>query len=255
MAAIEFEKRGHIGIISLNNPPLNITNHEIFNGIREAFEAVDAMEDVYVVILRSAVKKAFCTGNDINEFLELTDAEKIFAHDEIVSGAAMAVYNCRKPVIAAVNGYTVGGGIVLAACCDILVVSDEARFWMSEVKIGSLGGTEFLQLLLPGKLARYYAMTGKQFTAGQLYGWGGAVEIVPYERLMDTAVRIAEELMENAPLAISLYKQVMNKNDDSRLKEKFHREREHMVILKKTEDAAEASRAFLEKRKPVYKNK
>lgn len=255
MSGIEFKAEDKIGIVTLNLPPLNLTNHAVFLQIQQLFESINEMEDVYVVILRSALKKTFCAGNDINEFLELHDEDAIFAHDKIVSGAAMAVYQCKKPVIAAVNGVTVGGGLVLAACCDIIVASDDARFWMSEVRIGSIGGSEFLQLLLPNKIARYYALTGKQFTADQLFRWGGALEVVPYERLLDTALRVARELMENAPIATSLFKQVMNENDDAKLKEKFHREREYMVLLKRTEDAEEATRAFLEKRKPVYRNR
>ena len=253
MGDIKTRKDGNKLIVTLDRPPLNLFDHALYNGINALFTDINDMDDVYVVVLH-ATGKNFSAGNDIEEFTTL-DSSNIDEHYKIVGESFAAVYSCKKPVVAAVQGYAVGAGLALPAACDVIVASEDATFFIPEIKVGFVGASEFLQLIVPGKIARYYAYTGKPIPVHRLYEWGSVLEVVPKERLLDTALRVADEILESAPQALEGFKLAMNHNDDERLLEKFYKESEYGTKFILTEDYRECLNAFFEKRKAVYKNK
>ena len=239
-------------IVTLDRPPLNLFDHELYNEINAFFTSVNDMDDVYTVVLR-ATGKNFSAGNDIAELKSL-NAENIEEHYRIVGESFAAVYNCRKPVVAAVHGYAVGAGMALPAACDVIIASEDATFFVPEIKVGIIGASEFLELIVPRKIARYYAYTGKPIPVKRLYEWGSVLEIVSKENLLDTALKVADELLESAPQALESFKLAMNHNDDERLLEKFYKESEYGIKFIPTDDYRECVNAFYEKRKAVYKS-
>lgn len=254
MSNITVKIENHIALVTLNNPPLNILSRDYFKEIEKVFDQMGEDDDVYVVILNSAAKH-FSAGFEIRELEDLLGKITMAEHNKIVGDSIASIYTCKKPVVAAVNGYAVGGGCALAGAADVIVASDDAQFWIPEIRIGFVGAHEFLKLIVPEKIARYYALTGKRITAQRLYEWGSVLEVVPRERLLETAYRVANELLENSPLILRHFKKAMNINDDAKLLEQFEVECRETEIFTESEDFKEAFTAFLEKRKPQYKNR
>jgi len=253
MSYLKTQKDGNILIVTLDRPPMNLFDHDLYNETKELFTSINQMDDVYVVVVEAAGKN-FSAGNDVAEFKTL-DSSNIEEHYKIVGEGLTAVYNCIKPTVAAVQGYAIGAGLAMPACCDVIIASEDATFILPEIKVGIVGASEFLMMLVPRKIARYYTYTGKPIPAHRLYEWGSVLEVVPKNRLRDTALRVANELLESAPQALEGYKQAMNANDDERLLEKYYKEAEYGYDFIPTDDFKECANAFFEKRKAVYKNK
>jgi enoyl-CoA hydratase len=159
----------------------------------------------------------------------------------------------RVPVIAAVNGYALGGGLALMASCDMVVASDTARFSLPEVKVGVMGGTRHLRRIVPDKVVRMMALTGKMVDAHYFYTLGVIHEVVPLAQLMPAAIRLALEICEHSPQCIELMKETMNLTEHMELDEGYQVECYATSIIKATAQSQEAVRAVLEKRKPNFK--
>jgi len=246
-----FEKSNHIGILTLNKPPFNIFDGSFYREIKAAFEKINEMDDIFVVIINSMFKH-FSGGGDLKEIQSVTEENAAYIM-QAVADCMTAVYTCKKPTIAAVNGRAVGAGTAFAASCDIIIASENARFSLPEISVGFIGAAEFLELLIPRKAARYYTYTGKEIPKNKLLAWGGIHAVVPDGKLMDEAVKVAEELMESAPYALSCFKEVMNINDDEKLAEKYMRGCSYFIRNSMTEDFKECHHALKDKRKPLYK--
>ena len=251
MGALKFKVENHIGVVTFDKPPLNLFNYDVYNEFGDLFRKISDMEDVHVVIL-NAEGKNFSAGNEIKEIQEICP-ENVVEHYRIVGEGLSAIYACKKPTIAAVQGMAVGAGLAAPACCDVIVAADDASFFIPEITVGIIGASEFLQMLVPKKIARYYAYTGKPIPAYKIYQWGGILELVPKKELNKTAIRIANDILEkSSPLALSCFKQAMNDNENDRLLEKFYQDGVYGRPFIETEDFKETGRAFYEKRKPIY---
>lgn len=254
MENVIVEKKGRIIYVTLNKQPLNIMEQNYYNEIRRVFEDINKMEGCCVVVLKSACKH-FCAGGQLEEIQSCSTEEGT----KVVAGAACncmsAIYSCKYPVIASAHGKCIGAGIAMALACDVIVASDDTTFTLAEIKAGYIGASEFLEMGLPRRLARYYIFTGETMTAQQWKDWGTLLDIVPRDQLEAKTEEIAAKVAEQSPLALTYFKEAMNINDDERLAEKYMLESTYTTKYNASEDCKETFRAFKERRKPIYQGR
>ncbi len=255
MGALSIKTDAHgIATVTFDSPPMNLFNYSVYDEFGFVFSDLSSRDDVSAVILNAAGKN-FSAGNDIAE-LQRVSIDNIDKHYRIVGEGLSAIYTCKKPTIAAVQGMAIGAGLAAAAACDIIIAADDASFFIPEITVGIIGAASFLRMLVPKKIARYYAYTGKPIPAYKLYQYGGLLELVPKKELNAAAMRIASELLErSSPIALSCLKQAMNDNENDRLLEKFYQEGVYGKKFVLTEDYIETASAFFQKRRPVYTGK
>lgn len=253
---ISHNKESKVVTITLNKQPLNICDQYFYAEIKEAFEQVSAMrEDIAVVLLHSGCKH-FCAGGSLEEIQECSTQENVDRIAGAAAGCMSAIYGCRYPVIAAVHGKAIGAGAALAACCDVVIAADSATFSVPELMAGYIGASEFLQMIIPRRLARYYIFSGDTLTAKQMEHWGAVLEVVAAEELLEKAAAVAEKIASSvSPLALAYSKAAMNHNDNEQLSAKYFHEAEYTLQYNKSEDCKENYNAFKEKRKPVFRGK
>ena len=255
MDYVSLKTENHICIVTMNKQPGNTYNRQFYCEIRDTFRSVGEMEQVWVVVLR-AEGKHFCTGNDVSEFTTIANAEAGVEYGRMVGESIASVYECPVPVIGAINGMALGTGLAIAACCDILIASENARFGIPEITVGIIGAACFIARMLPQQLHRYMSYSGDIMTADEMKHYGAVLKIVPKDQLLLAAMEIADHLTQNPPLALKGFKAAMNENENARLKEKYALEVSYgKKYMFDSEDIQEAFSAFLEKRKPVFKGK
>jgi enoyl-CoA hydratase len=253
MEFLKFEIRNGVGIVKIDKPPVNAINTQLYKEIDALFKSINGMDEVKAVILCSDGKH-FMAGNDLKELAQL-NRSSIFEYRDMVKNSMGAVYDCRVPVIGAVNGAALGAGLGYAASCDILVASEDALFGLPEVKVGFISAGEFLSLLVPGKVVNYMALTGRSVEAWEMMKYGAIYKVVPREKLMETAMELADDLMANSPLIQQYFKRALHTNANARLAEQCDVEWAFCADIVGSEDYKEAKTAFLQHRKPVYKGK
>lgn len=248
----------NIGLITINRPDkLNALNAETVTELFQVLKKLRQNDSVSVIIITGSGEKAFVAGADIAE---------ISRHDEI-SGRIFATRGQRvyrylekleKPVIAAINGFALGGGCELAMACHIRIASDNAKFGQPEINLGLLpgyGGTQRLPRLIGTTKALYFLLTGEMFDAQKALEMGLISEIVPQTELMTRATKIAEILCEKSPIAVKYILQAVTEGIEQNLDTALHIESELFGNICATEDMKEGTAAFLEKRKPNFKGK
>ena len=250
---IDYKKEGKIAIFTINRPQaLNAMNPM---GLEEFNKALIEFRDdpeVWVGIITGAGDRAFCAGADIKETLPVMKADKDLA-PTILRG--MEVY---KPLIAAVNGIALGGGLEFALACDIRIAAENARFGSTEVNVGLIpgwGATQRLPRLIPAGIAAEMIFTGKIIDAKEAYRIGLVNAVVPQEKLMATAMDLAGNICKVAPLAVRAAKEAISRGADTTLEEGLRIELNLEYKVLQTEDFIEGTTAFAEKRKPNYKGK
>lgn len=252
-----FEKREKIGIITMNRPKvLNAINTETLNELNEVISYVEKDEDIYVIIITGA-GKAFVAGADINEMKDMTTIEarkfsilgnRIFRKLEILA----------KPVIAAINGFAIGGGCELSMACDIRIASSKVKFGQSEVGLGitpGFGGTQRLARYVGTSMAKELIFTGRFFTAEEALSIGLVNAVYKPEELMDEAMKLAEVIAKNGPIAVRLSKEAINNGMQMDIDTAIRYESEIFGECFSTEDQKEGMNAFVEKRNKNFKNK
>ena len=250
-----YEKKDRIGIVTVNrpermnalHPPANLELHEIWNEFERD-------PDVWVGILTGAGDKAFSAGNDLRYTAE--HGRDMIRFAETGFGGLANRTSCWKPIIAAVNGYALGGGFEMALACDIIIAADHARVGLPEPKVGLMagaGGVHRLPRMIPQKIAMGYILTGRHMTAQEAHRLGVVNEVVPLAELMPTALKWAGEILDCSPLSIRASKQaaLMGLGHSVDLATRLtYTENEK---LRRSEDTVEGPRAFAEKRKPNWK--
>ena len=214
------------------------------------FAALDAEEGVRVVVMRGAGDKAFSAGGDVGEFLSLAPADLEQWGDTLT-----AAERCRKPVVAAIDGYTMGAGLELALACDFRVATRRSEFAFPEVRLGMIpgsGGTQRALRLIGMTRAKLFMMTGQRITAERAEAWGLITEAVADDTLDAAVGTLVGELAGRAPLALRTLKLVLNRGADAPLETALELERKAYAWLRSTGDYAEGVTAFLEKRPPRY---
>jgi enoyl-CoA hydratase/carnithine racemase len=253
-----YEKKGGIAYVTLNRPKvLNALNKATWEDLRAAFE--DARGDAAVrgVILTGAGDKAFIAGADIGELAQVTavEAEQSSSYGQDVLNL---VENLGKPVIAAVNGFALGGGCETAMACTIRLASENARFGQPEVKLGvppGGGGTQRLPRLVGKGRALQLILTGEMIGAQEAYRIGLVNEVVPAADLITRAEAILKQIFTNAPLAVKFSLEAVNKGMETSQSEGLALEASFFGLCAGTEDKREGTQAFLQKRAPQFKGR
>jgi enoyl-CoA hydratase len=255
---IIYEKSEGIATITLNRPEsLNAFNKEVIEEILQALEDIKADENTRVVILTGAGEKAFSAGADIKA---MKGMNALKARELSLMGEKLcnALENLEKPVIAAINGYALGGGLEVAMACDIRIASENARMGQTEINIGLIpgwGGTQRLPRLIGKTKAKELIFTGKIIDAKTAEQLGIVNMVVPADKLKEAVHQFALELASKAPVALKVAKSLINKGSEISLDAAIALEREGFGVVASTEDLQEGVSAFIEKRKPTFKGK
>jgi enoyl-CoA hydratase len=247
-------KEDHIGVVTINRPPVNAINAQAYQEITDTFHSINERDDIRVVVFRAEGEKAFIAGNDLNEFLTMTP-NNAGERMRKVRESFWSVYDCRVPVIGAINGHAPGTGLAYAAVCDILVASENATFSLPEINVGVMGGAKHLSRLVPQMVVRYMHYTGESMSAGEMKQYGAILEVVPKDQLLETAIAIARKIAKKSPIAIKLAKKSLNTIEYMDIKEGYKFEQGLSGELSAYEDSKEAIKAFFEKRDPVFLGK
>lgn len=239
--------------VTLNRPEAkNAANRALALGVSAAMDELDANDDVQVAILTGA-GGTFCSGMDLKAFVtgELPSIEGR-------GFAGLSEYTPRKPLIAAVEGYALAGGLELAISCDLIVTADNAKFGIPEVKRGlaaAAGGLIKLPRQIPSRVALELALTGDFIDASRAYELGLVNEVVPAGTALEAAKALAGRIAANGPLAVAISKQVVLNSSDWSSDEMWAKQQELVNPVFSSEDAIEGSVAFAEKRAPNWKGK
>ncbi len=253
-----YEKKGATAYLTLNRPKvLNALNTKTWEELQTAFEAARDDEEVHGVILTGAGDKAFIAGADINELAHLTAVE---GEESSSFGQAVLnlVENLGKPVIAAINGFALGGGCETAMACTIRIASETAKFGQPEVKLGVLpggGGTQRLPRLVGKGRALQLILTGEMISAQDAYRIGLVNEVVPAANLIPRAEAILKQIFSNAPIAVKYSLEAVNKGLETSQDEGLALEASFFGLCAGTEDKKEGTSAFLEKRAPQFQGR
>jgi enoyl-CoA hydratase len=244
-----------IATITLNRPKvLNALSPAVISEVGQALADLDANPDIRAVVLTGG-PKVFAAGADIGDMAERTAAEQL---QRDMTGAWAPIAGFTKPLIAAVNGYALGGGCELALMCDLIIAGDSARFGQPEINLGIIPGAGGTQRW-PRTAGKYAAMesvlAGTPVSAGRARELGLVNKVVPAEMTVAVAQRVARQLAEKPPLAVRLAKESVLKAFETPLAEGLAGERRSFYFLFSTEDQKEGMRAFLEKRKGVFKGR
>jgi enoyl-CoA hydratase len=255
---IVYEKNKGVATITLNRPEaLNAFSKEVVEEILDALEDVKKDENVRVVILTGAGEKAFSAGGDIKSMVGMT-ALKARELSRMGEKLCLALENLEKPVIAAINGYALGGGLEVAMSCGLRVASETARMGQTEINIGLIpgwGGTQRLTRLIGRTKAKELILTGKMIDAKAAEQLGIVNMVVPPDKFRETVRQFALELAAKAPVAVKVAKALINKGADISLESALALEREGFGVVASSEDLKEGVSAFIEKRKPTFKGK
>jgi enoyl-CoA hydratase len=247
-------KENHIGVVTVNRPPVNAINAQAYQEIADTFYSINERDDIRVVVFRAEGEKAFIAGNDLNEFLTMKP-ENADDRMQKVRESFWSVYDCRVPVIGAINGHAPGTGLAYAAVCDILVASENATFSLPEINVGVMGGAKHLSRLVPQMVVRYMHYTGEPMSAREMKEYGAVLEVVPKDQLLEAALKIARKIAKKSPIAIKMAKKSLNTIEYMDLKEGYKFEQGLSGELSGYEDSKEAVRAFFEKREPIFKGR
>lgn len=252
------EKKDRIAYVTINrSDKLNALNAQAKSELKEAFESLKNDASADIVILTGAGEKAFVAGTDIGELTQL-DAETGKRFSEGGQVVFNLIENLGKPVIAAVNGYALGGGCELAMACHIRIASENAKFGQPEVNLGIIpgyGGTQRLARLIGKGRAIEFTLTGDQIDAQEALRIGLVNKVVPQSDLMKTAEAIARKILSKGQLAVRMAIKAVNMTHETNLTDGQALEASLFGLCCGTEDFKEGTKAFMEKRKPVFKNK
>jgi enoyl-CoA hydratase/carnithine racemase len=255
---VVYDKKGPIACVTLNRPKvMNALNKVTINELRAAFE--DARDDsaVHGVILTGAGEKAFAAGADIAEIANNTAVE---AEEATRRGQALTdlIENLGKPVIAAVNGFALGGGCELAMACTIRIAAESAKFGQPEVKLGVMpgyGGTQRMPRLVGRGRALKLILSGDIIDAAEAYRIGLVDELVPYAQVIERAETVLKKIIANAPLSVKYALEAVNKGLEASVAEGLLIEASLFAVCASTDDKREGTSAFLEKRAPKFQGK
>lgn len=249
------EIRGRVGLVQLNRPQaMNAFNVVMLTELFDALEAFDKDKEVGAIIV-TGNEKAFAAGADIKEManaspFQMITGERVDLWDRI--------RGIKKPVIAAVSGWALGGGCEFSLSCDMVIASESAKFGQPEITIGIIpgaGGTQRLARLLGKQLTMEMVINNRTLTAAEALQFGLVNRVVPVDGYLDAALAFAEEIASRAPLAVRMAKDAVNAAFETTLTEGLRAERRNFYPLFSTEDQKEGMKAFIEKRKPNWKGK
>ena len=250
------ERDGAVGLVTLNRPQaLNALSIPLMKAVAAAFESFETDDSIRVIVLAGG-PRAFAAGADIGEMKDLVNSGAAQAALESHLARWDAVGRCRKPTLAAVSGFALGGGCELAMACDIILASENAVFGQPEILIGVIpgaGGTQRLTKAVGKSLAMDMVLTGRRLTAREALAAGLVARVYAPEVLLEEAKKLAREISKASPLAARAAKAAANAAVDRQLDAGLLKEREAFYRLFDTQDQKEGMKAFVEKRAPDFK--
>jgi enoyl-CoA hydratase/carnithine racemase len=252
---VKVERDGAVGIVTIDKPPVNALSAQVIEELDEAFDELGADAGVRAVVLRGAGERAFVAGADISEFPSLGDEVREDGSARGIQKLADRIEAFPKPVLVAIHGWCLGGGLETALACDIRIAAEDAQLGQPEIKLGLLpggGGTQRLPRVVGPGRAALLNMTGDPISGTQAYEWGLVERVVPREHLMDTTLELARTLAERSPHAIAVVKELARESRDLPIAEGLRREAKAFARCLGSEDGREGVAAFLEKRTPQW---
>ncbi len=247
-----YRDHAHIALVQLNRPKvLNALSTDLMKDLIEAFFLLEDDKDVRVIIL-TGHDRAFAAGADIGQMMEATPIDQI-NDNRFRTWKQLSLFT--KPIIAAVNGFALGGGCELAMACDFIIAGDTAQFAQPEIKIGTIpgaGGTQRLTRAIGKSKAMLAILTGNMISAYEAERSGLVAKVVPAETLLQETFEIAKIIANRAPIAVKLAKEAVNMAFESSLKDGMEYERRNFYLTFSSKDQKEGMRAFMEKREPKY---
>lgn len=252
-AFLHTEHRNRVAVVWLDRPEvLNALSPPMLVALADALERLDRDPEVLAIVITGG-ERVFAAGADLHAMAEASPVD-ILAADTLASWQRISRLN--KPLIAAVNGYALGGGCELAMSCDLIIAGENARFGQPEIKVGIMpgaGGTQRLARAIGPYRAMEMVLTGEPISAQEAFAAGLVNRVVPPERTLEEALSLAQLIAERPPIAVRLARQALRHGVENTLREGMAVERRNFTLLFDTEDQAEGMKAFLEKRPPEFK--
>jgi enoyl-CoA hydratase/carnithine racemase len=256
MEFISTEQDGAVAVVTIDHPPVNALSAGLLEELEGELDRLDADPETRAVVLRGAGERAFVAGADISEFPTLREA----GSDNGGSARGIQKLGARMdaadtPVVAAIHGWCLGGGLELAMACDVRVASEDARLGQPEIKLGLIpggGGTQRLPRLVGTGRALLLNTGGEPIDARTAYEWGLLEKVVPQEELLDAALEIARTFASRSPHAVAVLRELARTTRDLPLEEGLRREADAFRRCLASEDGQEGVAAFLEKREPQF---
>jgi enoyl-CoA hydratase len=249
------ERRGRVGLITLNRPQMmNALNNQLMRELMDALEVFDKEDELGGMVI-TGNEKAFAAGADIKEMAGKSIQEMMDQDHLAVFGRIRTI---RKPVIAAVSGWVLGGGCELALSCDMIVASESAQFGQPEINIGVIpgaGGTQRLTRAVGKAIAMEMILNDRRLSAQEASQLGMVNRVVPVDRYLDEALKLSEEIASRAPVAVRAAKKMINQAFERTLADGLAVEKQEFYNLFATDDQKEGMQAFIEKRRPEWKGK
>ncbi len=248
----KYEKKGHIAIMTINRPKaMNAFKAEMLTAMDACFDDFQNDDDLWVAILTGTGDKSFCAGMDLAEAIPMLNAGDELGYEDHTKRPFSDVF---KPIICAINGFCIAGGMEFMQGTDLRIAAEHATFGLGEVRFGLIptGGTHVrLPRQIPWAVAMELLLTGENLDARRAYDIGLINKIVPKEDLMDEALRVAEQICKNSPLAVQTAKEIVVRQAD--LENAFVLEKALAARVFGSHDAQEGPKAFMERRKPEFK--
>lgn len=255
---VTYRTKDSIAVVEINNPPMNTLAEDVRDDIARVFDELDEKKDeIKVVILTGAGEKAFIAGADIRVFADIT-RESARLRLKSWRLRQLRIENFERPVICAINGFCLGGGLELAMCCDIRIAASHAKLGQPEINLGIIpgsGGTQRLSRLVGEGIAKEMIYTGRFLDAEEAKAIGLVNKVVPMEDLMDEAMKTAGILAQKPVLALRAAKEAVHRGFSMPVEQGLRLESDLWCSLTGTDDQREGAAAFLEKRKPVFTGK
>lgn len=253
---IIYETQGPVAIITLNRPKaLNALNSELISEVGKALDVAEH-DDAIGAIVMTGSEKAFAAGADIKE-MESKSFQDVYLQDFITNGWEH-VTTVRKPVIAAVAGYALGGGCEMAMMCDFILAADNAKFGQPEINLGIIpgaGGTQRLTRFVGKSKAMEMCLTGRMMDAEEAERAGLVSRVIEADKLLDEAIKTAKDIAAKSRITVFIAKESVNRSYETTLREGVLFERRNFHASFATEDRSEGMQAFIEKREPSFKNR
>lgn len=253
---LKLEKRGHTAIITFNNPPAHTWTTESLGYLKQLVNELNEDKDNYALILTSDSEKFFSAGADLNQFNH-DDKGKSFESSAAFGEAFEALTNYQGVSIAAITGYAMGGGLEVALCCDIRICEEQSQMALPEAAVGLLPcglGSQHLSWLVGEQWAKRMILLGERLNAPKAEQIGLVSEVVPTGTVLEKALELAAKTEGQSPTSVRFCKELIMEARSGDIASAFSKEREMFVKLWDTQDQKEGVSAFLEKRKPEWKN-
>jgi enoyl-CoA hydratase len=252
---VNVEQDGPVALVTLENPPVNALSAQLLEELEAEIDRLDHDAATHAIVVRGAGERAFVAGADIKEFPALRERASGDGSPRGIQRIGARLERCRKPVVAAIHGFCLGGGLELAMACDVRVAAEDAQLGQPEIKLGLIpggGGTQRLPRLVGPGRALLLNLTGDPISGAQAYEWGLVERAVPAGAHVEAALEVARTLAERSPHAVAVVKELARETRDLPLEEGLRLEAQAFLRCLASEDGQEGVAAFIEKRQPQW---